>query len=136
MPLLRFQYLLFFLFVFPFESLTAQFDPHAGIISSFTEGAAITVSSITPTSFTESIIDGDEGTFWQSGGALPTGFLIRQDLNILLGLGGTSASSNSGGLPDSAITDGSVYTGLQITQVSGKPFRVIDLIEKFSTLNK
>jgi serine/threonine-protein kinase ATR len=127
MRLLRFQHLLFFLFVFTFESLTAQFDPHAGIIPSYTEGAIVSVSSITPTSFVEHIIDGDDGTFWQSGGALPTGFLIRQDLNILLGLGGTPASTNSGGLPDSVITDASVYTGLQIPQVSGKAWVEIDL---------
>ena len=123
----RFQYILCLLLVFTFEPLIAQFDPHAGIIRSFTEGAGVSVSSITPSTFAESIIDGDEGTFWQSGGALPSGFLVRQDLNILLGLGGTPAASNSGGLPDTAITDGDVYTALLIPQVSGKAWVEIDL---------
>jgi hypothetical protein len=110
-----------------FSSFTAQFDPHAGIIPSLTEGATVSVSSITPTSFSGNIIDGDIGTFWQSGGALPSGFLVRQDLNILLGLGGTSATSNSGSLPDTAITDGDVYTGLLIPEVSGEAWVEIDL---------
>jgi len=127
MYLPRFQYGSILLLVFTFESLTAQLNPHAGIIPSLTEGAEVSVSSITPGTYIESIIDGDEGTFWQSGGALPSGFLVRQDLNILLGLGGTSASSNSGGLPDTVITDGSVYTGLLIPQVSGKAWVKIDL---------
>ena len=98
-------------------SLHAQFDPHAGIIPSLTAGASIFVSSNTPTSSATNIIDGDVGTFWQSGGALPTGFMVREDLNILLGLGGTPACSNSGSLNDSSITDGDVYTALVIPEV-------------------
>ncbi len=127
MLLNMFRYFFLFLFVFSFKQLNAQFNPHAGIIPSYTEGAIVSVSSMTPFTFVENIIDGDEGTFWQSEGALPTGFIIRPDLNILLGLGGTTASTNSGELIDSVITDGSVYTGLQIPPVSGKAWVEIDL---------
>ncbi len=108
-------------------SLHAQFDPHAGIIPSLTAGASIFVSSNTPTSSATNIIDGDVGTFWQSGGALPTGFMVREDLNILLGLGGTPACSNSGSLNDSSITDGDVYTALVIPEVSGLAWIDLDL---------
>ena len=127
MLLNMFRYFFLFLFVFSFKQLNAQFNPHAGIIPSYTEGAIVSVSSMTPFTFVENIIDGEEGTFWQSEGALPTGFIIRPDLNILLGLGGTTASTNSGELIDSVITDGSVYTGLQIPPVSGKAWVEIDL---------
>lgn len=127
MLLNMFRYFFLFLFVFSFKQLNAQFNPHAGIIPSYTEGAIVSVSSMTPFTFMENIIDGDDGTFWQSEGALPTGFIIRPDLNILLGLGGTTASTNSGELIDSVITDGSVYTGLQIPPVSGKAWVEIDL---------
>lgn len=127
MLLNMFRYFFLFLFVFSFKQLNAQFNPHAGIIPSYTEGAIVSVSSMTPFTFVENIIDGDDGTFWQSEGALPTGFIIRPDLNILLGLGGTTASTNSGELIDSVITDGSVYTGLQIPPVSGKAWVEIDL---------
>ena len=127
MLLNMFRYFFLFLFVFSFKQLNAQFNPHAGIIPSYTEGAIVAVSSMTPFTFVENIIDGDDGTFWQSEGALPTGFIIRSDLNILLGLGGTTASTNSGELIDSVITDGSVYTGLQIPPVSGKAWVEIDL---------
>ena len=137
MQIFPFRCFFFFIFILSLEPLIAQFDPHAGIIPSYTEGAFVSVSSITPTSFVQHIIDGDDGTFWQSGGALPSGFLVRQDLNILLGLGGTPASSNSGGLPDSNITDGDVYTGLQIPPVSGKAWVELDLggISPFRSLS-
>lgn len=127
MLLNMFRYFFLFLFVFSFKQLNAQFNPHAGIIPSYTEGAIVSVSSMTPFTFVENIIDGNDGTFWQSEGALPTGFIIRPDLNILLGQGGTTASTNSGELIDSVITDGSVYTGLQIPPVSGKAWVEIDL---------
>ena len=125
LPLLHYIFVAFL--VLSFKSITAQFDPHAGIIPSLTEGASVSVSSISPTSFAGNILDGDVGTFWQSTGALPSGFLVRPDLNILLGLGGTSATSNSGSLPDTAITDGDVYTGLLIPEVSGEAWVEIDL---------
>ena len=123
----RFQYILCLLLVFTFEPLIAQFNPDAGIIPSFTEGASVSVSSTTPNTYAASIIDGDKATFWQSGGALPDGFFVREDLNILLGLGGTPASSNSGSLPDTVITDGDVYTALLIPPVSGKAWVEFDM---------
>lgn len=127
MSLLRFRSVILFLFILSLNYMLAQFDPHAGIIPSYTQGANVSVSSITPSAIAENIIDGDEGSFWQSGGALPSGFLVRPDLNILLGLGGTSSSTNSGGLFDVEITDGDVYTGLQIPPVSGKAWVELDL---------
>ena len=109
------------------ELSTAQFDPHAGIVRSYTENALVEVSSATPGTFPSSIIDGSKTTFWQSGGALPSGFLVRDDLNILLDLGGTAAVTNSASLSDTAITDGDVYTALQIPATSGKAWVKFDL---------
>ncbi len=114
-------YLLHFAWVILLSvSAFGQFDPHAGMIRSFTEGAAVSVSSVTPGSSALNIIDGNSGTFWQSNGALPTGYLVREDLNMLLGLGGTPSCSNSGSVPDGALTDADVYTGAIIPEVGGE----------------
>jgi len=57
-------YLLHFAWVILFSiSAFGQFDPHAGMIRSFTEGAAVSVSSVTPGSSALNIIDGNSGTF-------------------------------------------------------------------------
>ena len=120
------HFLLFFLILFASNNF-AQFDPDAGIVPSYTSGATVTVSSSTPNSSAYNIIDGNKVTFWQSGGVLPLGFLIREDLNILLGLGGTSSSTNSGAVVDTALTDGSVYTATNIPVVASKAWVKFDL---------
>lgn len=111
------------------NSIVAQFDPQAGLIHPYTKGASVSVSSSTPGSYSNAIIDGDKASFWQSGGVLPAGFFTRPDLNILLGLGGTSASSNSGGLVDSVITDGNVYSALMIPMSNAKAWVEFELAD-------
>jgi len=64
-------------------SCFAQFNPDAGLVSSYTEGATLICSS------NESILnrafDRDLDTHWQSGAALPHGYIGNQNQNLLLG---------------------------------------------------
>lgn len=57
-------------------------DPDAGYIPAWTEGASVSATSSPAELF--KVLDGDLGTAWQSGSPMPTGFLLRKDLNRCL----------------------------------------------------
>lgn len=61
----------------------AQYDPHAGLVFSYTSDAEIEASS-TAIGSVENTIDGDLGSEWQSTNPLPLNFFSRSDQNILL----------------------------------------------------
>ena len=103
------------LFVISFVQLTlAQIDPHAGMIGSLLDHVQPTTSSTTINSNDSLATDGNTQTFWSSNGVLPSGFLTREDVNILWGLGASSQCLSSNQSNDSTLTDGSVYTAAVI----------------------
>ncbi|RMF28715.1 MAG: discoidin domain-containing protein, partial [Bacteroidetes bacterium] len=59
-----------------------EWNPHAGLRPSYTDGIVPRVSSNARDA--ARITDGDPGTFWQSGAHLPEGFVARKDLNLFL----------------------------------------------------
>lgn len=65
-------------FLILFFNLYAQFDPDAGRIPSYTEGAKIVQSSGNNIAFAT---DNNHHTFWESGHALPDGYIGRSYLN-------------------------------------------------------
>ena len=65
------------------KSSFKEFDPNAGVIPSYTEGAIISVTS--NKNDINKIIDDDPSTAWQSAAPLPDGFIKNNSQNILLG---------------------------------------------------
>ena len=95
----------------------SQWNPDAGLIQSFTVGASTMGSSNGTAS---NVIDGDEGTFWQSGAPLPLGYINRKDLNILWGLGAAGYCSGTGVSNCISFTDGNLNTATTVTVVGTK----------------
>ncbi len=60
---------------------TAQWNPDAGLVKSYTNNSTVEVSSGTEVS---NITDGDPNTFWESFSPLPDKYISRRDLNIFL----------------------------------------------------
>lgn len=77
-----FPLLLFFCLYLCSATLQAQWNPNAGVIPSYTDGAKIAVSS---GENGEAVLDGNEQTSWYSDAPLPGGFLKRADINLIFG---------------------------------------------------
>ncbi len=118
--------LVFFLF---FQLNAQQWNPDAGVIPPISKNAVLTSSS---GGNTANAIDGNRNTAWQSGGgslaALPTGYITRSDLNILLGLGLTSQCTRSGTASPANTTDGNMNSSVTIQPVNGTAWITYDLI--------
>ncbi len=73
--------------------LSAQWNPDAGLITPHTQSSIVFTSSGDEEKHL--IIDGNEQTFWQSEAPLPTGYVNRLDLNILLAASAYTCTSSS-----------------------------------------
>jgi serine/threonine-protein kinase ATR len=101
-------------------------EPDAGLVPSYTSGATVTTTSA-PEAATN-IIDGDSGTFWQSGACLPTGFLERTDLNLLLGACAAARCTVSRTSSDLAgASDASMYTSVNVQADGGSAWLEVAL---------
>ncbi|XP_060075734.1 uncharacterized protein LOC132555402 [Ylistrum balloti] len=88
-----------------------SWDPDAGLVTSWTKRAGVTVNSSTGNN-PGLVLDGNDDTHWSSGSCLPTGFISRPSMNVLLNLCQTSACRVNGA-PDHdlrLLTDSSMYT--------------------------
>lgn len=94
------------------SSLSAQWNPHAGVIPSYTWNARVMTSS---GSDGEQVIDHNEKTNWQSGAPLPNEFVKRSDQNILLNAGQNGKCRSSGCDNVNHPTDGDQKTSAWIT---------------------
>ncbi len=101
----------FFLILFSSLHLTAQWDPYAGVVTSYSQGA----TTLTSGGSGANAIDNNENTAWQGSGVLPTGYIGRSELNILLG----KASTNSTGVNTAKATDGDLNTAIQVAASGG-----------------
>ncbi|MDO8898221.1 MAG: hypothetical protein Q7V19_11260, partial [Bacteroidales bacterium] len=72
------KYILLLSLLILFCSLQAQYDPDAGRIPSYTEGAKVIISSGNNIAF---VTDNNHHTFWESEHALPDGYIGRSYLN-------------------------------------------------------
>lgn len=108
----------FFLFLacYGLFSVHAQWNPSAGIIPSFTDNATITSSS--PGSGLQNVIDNNVNTAWQSDAPLPSGFVNRPDQNKVYQQGATICSGT--GSNYAVITDGNTNTANTINLQGGK----------------
>lgn len=91
----------------------AAWDATAGAIAPHTDSATFTGTSNDDDLY--GAYDGDDGTYWQSGACLPTGYIQREHLN--LALGGCASGlcvSSSDGTDLSGTTDADVYTGVSV----------------------
>ena len=104
----------------------AAWNPDAGLVHPWSEGAAVTATSGTNPG---NVVDGDTNTAWQSGACLPTGYITRPDLNILLGAcaAGRCTSTDNGDL--SGATDGSSYTAAHPALQNGSAWLEASLAE-------
>lgn len=108
---MRVTFYCFLILIFSFHQLSAQWDPYAGVVTSFSQGA----STITSDGSGANAIDNNENTAWQGNDVLPNGYIGRNDLNILKG----KASSNSSNVNTTNATDGDLNTGVQVAAVGG-----------------
>jgi serine/threonine-protein kinase ATR len=90
----------------------AAWDATAGAIAPHTDSATFSATSDADDDELDNVHDGDETTFWQSGGCLPYGYIGRSELNLILDAcdAGLCTSSNEDGDP-SEVVDNDVYTG-------------------------
>jgi serine/threonine-protein kinase ATR len=93
-------------------------DPDAGLIPSYTEGASLSATS--NESAVGAVLDGDDQSQWTSGSCLPSGFLARDDMNLLLDACDLGRCTLSGGATASGATDADFYTGAGATLSSGE----------------
>lgn len=63
---------------------SVQWDPDAGIVTSWTKYPRVTVnvSSSSGTSDPRSVVDDNDNTMWVSGSCLPSGFVGDPELNL------------------------------------------------------
>ncbi|GEM_PF-1173509 len=92
---------------------TAQWDPNAGVVPSYTDGAVIEVSSA-GIGNPALAIDGDDQTYWLTTNPLPANYFSRSDQNILLHRANNWFAS-SGLTNASAITDADINTYASIS---------------------
>lgn len=85
-------------------NVNAQWNPHAGVIESYTLNASTMVSSNPATQ--ANLIDGDESTHWQSTAPLPVNYITREDQNDFLNEGNNLFTSTADPTDYSAATDG------------------------------
>ncbi len=95
-----------------FSALFSQWNPHAGVIPSYTWNVAVTTSSGGDGA---QVIDHNEKTNWQSGAPLPNEFAKRSDQNVLLNAGQNGKCKSSGCDNFNHPTDGDQKTNAWIT---------------------
>lgn len=119
---MRIIHLLLLLTLSVVQSTQAQFDPDAGLISSYTDLATLSASS----GFASLSLatDGDDQTQWISDAPFPTNFVSRADLNLFLSASFTC--NNSGGIDCSNFTDANLGNDLNIPEVGGTAFLEFD----------
>ncbi len=106
----------------------AQWNPYAGVVNSLTQGATLITSSGGSAALA---VDGDNNTAWQSGNpnaALPLGYLARQDLNILYGVGSTSRFHASASANSLKTTDGDLGSFSTISIAGSNAWASYDFI--------
>ena len=98
--------------------LSAQWDPLAGVVPSFTDGAQLSASA---PGFNDlaNIIDGDNNTAWQSTNPLPANYVGRPSQNVLLGKGSEWCTASSAA-DFAAITDNDFNSHTAIDVQGGK----------------
>ncbi|MEM9991313.1 MAG: discoidin domain-containing protein, partial [Bacteroidota bacterium] len=102
--------------------LRAQFDPHAGLITSYTETATLQASSgglRLPLA-----VDGDEQTQWISDAPFPANYITRTDQNLFLSSFFTC--TNSTGVGCATITDTDLSASQNIVTNGGTAFLAFD----------
>lgn len=109
---MRVSFACLFFFLFSVISLTAQWDPYAGVVQPYSYGA----TTITSNGSGANAVDNNENTGWQGNNVLPSGYIGRNDLNILKG----KPSVNSSGVNTANATDGDLNTGVNVAAVAGR----------------
>ncbi len=104
-----------------------QWNPHAGVIPSFSWNASITATS---GGNAAAAIDHDDQTSWQSAAPLPYGFISKPQQNIFLNKGSSGFCTSSGCNNFSNPTDGNLGTSAQITG-SGSAWFEISITPSF-----
>ena len=91
--------------------LSTAWDPDAGLVLSYTKRVGINVTA-TSGANVNNVVDGNENTNWVSGSCLPSAYLGRPGLNVLLNACGRSECSVNGATTAVAThaTDGNPYT--------------------------
>ncbi len=95
----------------------ADWNPDAGLVTSLTQGAALSATS--PGTNLNKVLDGNTDTSWQSGGCLPTGYIARSELNQILGACAAGLCTSSGSTNTQDATDNNPYTGAYVPLNSG-----------------
>ncbi|MFK5857004.1 MAG: hypothetical protein QM503_12810 [Bacteroidota bacterium] len=90
------------------KSVIAQWNPHAGLIESYTSNAVIYVSSGANKS---AIVDFDMQSYWESTSPLPSNYITNKDLNIFL-------NKNKYELGSSNTNLGNVFDGISSSKAS------------------
>ncbi len=97
--------------------VSPDWNADAGLIPSLAAGVAVSATSQQDAA--DHVVDGDAGTHWQSAACLPTGYITRPELNVLLGAcdrgGCTSSAAND--MADGV--DGSFFSGAGVQAVDG-----------------
>lgn len=99
-------------------TLSAQWNPYAGVITPFTAGATVITSS-TGGGSPANVIDQNDQTHWQSGATLPTNYIGRPDLNYFYGKSAWCSGTGSG-LNYNSATDGDVNTVFNVPSVNSQ----------------
>lgn len=79
--ILKLTFTLFLLTILLSKSIIAQWNPHAGLIESYTSNAIIDVSSGANKS---AIVDFNMQSYWESTSPLPSNYITNKNLNIFL----------------------------------------------------
>lgn len=82
------EFFIFLAVVTTIPQKSVQWDPDAGIVTSWTKYPRVTVnvSSSSGTSDPRSVVDDNDNTMWVSGNCLPSGFVSDPELNLFHGL--------------------------------------------------
>ena len=103
---------------------TMAWDPNAGLrLWTVGENVSAIATSSDANHGTNNIIDNDPNTYWMSAGCLPTGYIIRPDLNLIFGAcsqGHYSTSVLTVQSDPTDVTDGNLNTAVQVLVQDGK----------------
>ncbi|XP_052800288.1 uncharacterized protein LOC128231466 isoform X2 [Mya arenaria] len=100
-------------------ALVSSWDPDAGIVLSYTKRDNVTVQA-TSGGDVGRVIDGNDNTNWVSGSCLPSYYLHRSDVNILLNACESGRCTTNGNVVNTVnhATDGDPYTTVSVSAAS------------------
>lgn len=111
-------------------TLSAQWNPYAGVITPFTAGATVITSS-TGGASPSSVIDQNDNTNWQSGATLPTNYISRSDLNYFYSKNAWFSGTGTG-INYAPASDGNVQTVVSIPHKNNKSLVQVSFPEAIS----